>query len=177
MVKKNFPTNEEIAALLRRIAAVYEIKGNQFFKVNAYRRAADGIEHATSEAKDFYDEDRLDEIPGVGKNIACHLKELFETGKVKHFDHLLKKLPPAVFIFLGLPGIGPKTAYKLATKLNIKKAENALQRLKRAAQNQQIRKIAGFKEQTEKKILAALKSQKKKKNLRPSASTNDDCLP
>ena len=164
MAKRNFPTNEEIAALLRRIAAVYEIKGNQFFKVNAYRRAADGIEHATSEAKDFYDEGKLDELPGVGKNIARHLKELFETGKVKHFDRLLKKLPPAVFIFLDLPGIGPKTAYKLATKLNIKKAENALQRLKRAAQNQQIRKIAGFKEQTEKKILAALKSQKKKKN-------------
>ncbi len=159
-VKKNF-TNQEIAQLLRQIAAVYEIKGKSQFKVNAYHRAADGIEHATSEAKDLWDENQLDQIPGVGKSIARHLDELFRTGHVKHFDKLMANLPPAAFVFLSISGIGPKTAYKLSKNLNIISAKNAIGRLKRAAQKHKIRQIPGFQAQSEERILKSISLFKK----------------
>src|SRR3989337_2147029 len=104
-------SNTAIARLFREIAAAYEVKGENRFKIRAYDTAADSIEHATSEVKDLWEEGRLGEIPGVGESIASHLDEYFRTAKVKHFDDVKKNLPSGMFAFFGLEGIGPKTAY------------------------------------------------------------------
>jgi len=166
--KKTF-TNQEIAQLLRNVAAVYEIKGNNRFKIIAYQRAADSIEHASSEIKDFWDENQLDQISGIGKSIAAHLDELFKTGKVKHFEKLISKLPPATFIFLNIPNIGPKTAYRLAKSLGINQAKNAIQRLKKAAKQNKISHIPNFGAKSEQKILEGIalmaKTKKRKKRM------------
>jgi len=109
------PTNLEIADLLRNVAAAYELRNanSNKFRIIAYERAADAVEHASSELKDLWDEDKLEDVPGVGKSIAAHLDELFKTGKVGHFDELLKGYPKKMFKLIKLPGIGPKTAFKL----------------------------------------------------------------
>lgn len=153
-------TNLQVAKLLRAVSAAYEIKGDNRFKVVAYDEAATAIEHSTSEAKDLWDDDNLKSIPGVGESIAKHLDELFRTGKVKHFDHVLKGLPPAMFELLDVPGIGPKTAYKLTRALKIQEAKDALSRLKKAAEQGKIRRIEGFGEQSEKEILEHLREYK-----------------
>lgn len=108
-------TNLEIAELLRSVAASYQLKnkdGNKF-RIIAYDRAADAIEHASSEIKDLWDEGKLEEIPGVGPNIAKHLDELFRTGSSKHFEKIMKGIPKSAFKLMELPGIGIKSALKL----------------------------------------------------------------
>ena len=151
-----FFTNKEIAKLFREIAAAYEVKGENRFKIIAYDNAATSIEHATSELKDLWEEDKLDNVPGLGKGIQAHLNELFKTGKVKHFDDLKKNLPPGMFEILGLPGVGPKNAYKLAKELKIKTVED----LKKKAQEGEIRKIPGFGEKSEQEILSSVEQSK-----------------
>jgi len=148
--------NQEIAKLLRNVAAAYEVKGKNKFKVMAYQRAATAVEHATSEVKDLWDDGELNTLPGIGKSIAAHLDELFRTGQVKHFALVMKNLPPAMFAILDIPGIGPKTAFKLCQKLGIKSKKGAVNRLKRAAQKGKIRLIEGFGEKSEKEILAGI---------------------
>src|SRR3990172_5862511 len=108
-------TNLEIAELLRAVAAAYQLKGadKNKFKIIAYQRAADAIEHLSSEAKDVWDEDKLDDIAGIGPSLASHLDEIFKTGKSKHFAKVMQGLPTAMFELLEVPGIGPKTAFKL----------------------------------------------------------------
>ncbi len=106
-------TNLEIAELLRRMAAAYQILDENRFRIIAYDRAADSIEHSTSEVKDLWDDGKLKDIPGVGPAIADYLDELFKTGRVKHFDSTMNRVPQAVFPLLLVPGIGPKKAYKL----------------------------------------------------------------
>ena len=128
-------TNQEVAELLSSVAAAYKIKKANRFRIIAYERAAAEIEQGTREVKELWQEGRLAAIPGVGVNIAKHLDELFRTGKVKHFQKVMKTLPPAMFVFLKIPGVGPKTAYKLCRKLGIKKAANALERLRQAAKD------------------------------------------
>ena len=147
-------SNQEIAELLREVAAAYEVKGEERFKVAAYEEAAAGVEHASSAIKDLWDDGKLEEIPGVGKGIAVHLDELFRKGKVKHFEAVTSGLPPAMFEFLRLRGVGPKTAYKLAKELGIKKREGATAKLTQAARKGKIAKVAGFGEETEKAVLA-----------------------
>jgi len=154
--------NKQIAKLLRSVAAAYEVKGADKFKVAAYERAATAVEHATSDLKNLWDDGELSSLAGVGASIASHLDELFRTGKVKHFQLIMKGLPPAMFVFLDLPGVGPKTAFKLCQKLGIISVKNALSRLKIAAKKGKIKKIPGFGGQSEKDILRSLAEEKKR---------------
>jgi len=172
-VKKiHYFSNREISKLLRSVAAAYEIKGEDRFRITAYERAADSVEHATSEVKDLWDDKKLSELAGIGAAIASHLDELFRTGKVKHFDQVFKGLPLAMFELLDLSGIGAKTAYKLAKELKIKSPKKAFSALSKAAKAGKIRQIEGFGEGFEEAILKAIKESKRRlqRILLPNAS-------
>jgi len=114
--------NLEIADLLRAVAASYELRDavRNKFKIVAYERAADAVEHLTSETKDIWDEGKLEEIPGVGPSIAQHLDEIFRTGTSKHFVDTMKNFPSLVFDLMELPKIGPKTALKIVQEYKAK---------------------------------------------------------
>lgn len=151
-------TNKEVAKLFRSVAAAYQVKDESQFRIVAYQRAADSVEHATSEAKDLWDDGKLGELAGIGKSIASHLDELFRKGKVSHFKKVMSGLPPAMFELLSVPGIGAKTAYKLCQNLKIKNAENALKNLEKAAKKGKIRTLEGFGETSEEEILKGIQA-------------------
>lgn len=146
--------NVQIAELLRDIAAAYELQNANVnkFKIIAYERAADSVEHATSELKDLWEEKKLGEVDGLGKSIQEHLDEIFRTGQSKHFDKLMKNIPPMVFELMKIPGIGVKTASKLVDQLKIK----SLSDLKKAANDDRIAELEGFGEESQARILKAL---------------------
>lgn len=155
-------TNSDLAELLRAIAAAYEIAGEQRFKIIAYERAADSIERLTSEAKDLWDEGKLTEVPGIGAAIAQHLDELFRTGRVRHFDAVMKRVPKAVFPLLRIPGIGPKRAYKLVRELRIADdEEDVIGEVAFAARRGKIAPIEGFGEKSQADILSAIEAYTK----------------
>ena len=172
-LKRNM-NNLEIADLLRSISAAYEIrdKNKNRFKVIAYDRAAAAVEHLSSEAKDLWDEGKLEDVPGIGPSIAKHLDEIFRTGKSEHFEKIIGELPPSMFEFMKIPGIGPKTAIKLSNKLKIRNAGGALERLKKAIKEGKVKKIEGMGERTQESIEKAIKEIRdvKKRMLLPYAS-------
>lgn len=172
---------------MRQVAAAYEIKGENRFRIIAYQQAADAVERVTSDVKDLWDDGELNTIPGVGSNIAQHLDELFRRGKVKHFEQVMKGLPSSMFSLIDVPGFGAKTAYKLVKVLGIKLAkgwsppkadgplacafggnqELVVKKLIEAAKDHKISKIEGFGEKSEAKILEnLLEYQKKQKQPR-----------
>ena len=157
-------TNQEIAELLRAVAAAYQLKGENVnrFKIVAYQRAADAVEHATSELKDLWDDGKLDQVPGIGMSIASHLDELFKIGKSKHFEEVMKGLPPSMFELMKVPGIGAKTAYKLAQELGIKNAKNAISQLEKAVKQGKVKGIEGFGQQSEEAIEKSIKETKER---------------
>ncbi len=138
------------------MAAAYEILGENQFKVIAYDKAADSIEHATSEIKDLWDDGKLDTVPGIGKSISEHLDELFKTGKVKHFETVMKKVPTGVFPLLGVPGLGPKKAFKLAKILKLNNPKTVIADLAKAAETHKIAGLEGFGEKSESDILVSI---------------------
>jgi len=133
-------TNLQIAELLRNVASSYQYKDqNKYkFQIIAYNRAADSIEHATSELKDLWDDEKLDDVPSVGASIANHLDEVFRTGKSKHFEELMKDIPKEAFMLMALPKVGLKTAMKMISELpkaeleeKVKEAEKIMSKVKR----------------------------------------------
>lgn len=154
-------TNLEIARELRNVAAAYQILDENRFKIIAYEKAADSIEHLTSEAKDLWDDKKLNDIPAIGATIAGHLDELFRTGKVKHWQAVMKKVPEAVFPLLSVPGIGPKKAYKLVRELRLKSEKTAIFDLEKAAKRGTIEPIEGFGKRSQEVIYEGIGSFKR----------------
>lgn len=150
--------NLQVASLLRAIAASYQIKDAEKnkFRIIAYERAADAVEHLSSEIKDLYDEGELDQIPGVGASIASHLSELFKTGRSSHFEEVTKGIPDAVFILMDLPRIGPKTALKLVKGLKLENSKNPISDLEKKALQGKISLLEGFGEESQNDILKSI---------------------
>jgi DNA polymerase (family 10) len=161
MPKEHFFSNQQIADLLRKVATAYQIKDENRFRIAAYEAAAAAIEHSTVELKDLWDERRLKEVPGVGESLAGHLDELFRTGRVKHFETVFKDLPPAMFVFEKIPGVGPKKAYRLSDELGIKEEKYAVERLKKAALSGKVSKLEGFGKKSEEELLKGIEAFKK----------------
>jgi DNA polymerase (family 10) len=131
-MEKKF-SNKEVATLLRNVSAAHQVKGRaNFFQIRAYDLAADAIEHASSDIRALWETGDLDKIPGVGSNIANYLDELYTTGEVKHFKQVFKGIPDSMFEFLKVPGVGPKTAYKLA-KTGVKNTQDLAKQIKSKA--------------------------------------------
>lgn len=151
------PTNTDISELLRDVAAAYQLSDEKKyrFQIIAYQRAADAVEHATSELYDLWENDELTDIPGVGKSISEHLSELFEKGASTHFESLLEKIPKAVFVLMKVPGIGPKKAFRLATEFNLSE-KKALDEAEAAGKAGKIAELSGFGVESEKAILQGI---------------------
>lgn len=145
-------SNAQVAKLLKEVSAAHAVKGGNYFKIIAYDRAADNVEHATSELKDLWDDGKLNSVPGLGASIQGHLDELFKTGEVKHFESVKKGLPPGMFPLLDIPGMGPKSAYKLAKALKIKTIDD----LETSAKAGKIEGLPGFGAKSQGDILKSI---------------------
>ena len=150
--------NKEVARLLRNVAASYRIKDEKkyYFQLIAYENASDTIESLPEQLENLYKENKLDNVPNIGKTIKSRLEELFKKGKVSHFDYVLKGIPPAVFALIEIPSLGPKRAYKLSIELGLKNQDTAVDELEKIAKSGGIAKIPGFGEKSEKDILRAI---------------------
>lgn len=156
-------TNKEIAQLLRNVAASYQIKNEAKFRFQllAYQNAADAIDGLTTQVADLYKEGKLDDIPGVGATLKQRLEELLSTGKVAHFDEVMSGIPKPVFLFIQIPSIGPKKAYRLATEFKIDNEKTALDDLTKVANAGEIATLEGFGEKSQSDILRAIEEYKK----------------
>lgn len=155
-------TNVEIAKILRQVAAAYAIKNEAKyrFQILAYQKAADSIESSTTEVKDMLVVDKLDKIPGIGTNISDHLIELFKEGTVKHFDTILKEIPPAVFPLLDIPTFGPKKAFKLIKAFSLQDPQTVIEDIYSLAQNNKISTLPTFGEKSQSDIIRAIDEYK-----------------
>ena len=136
--------NLEISTIFRDIAKILEIKGDNPFRIRAYERAAQNIEGLTEDIEGYIKEDRLTEIPGIGKDISEKIKEIVKTGKLKALADLKKTIPGGLLDLLNIPSVGPKTAKLLYEKLKIKNISD----LEGVIRKNKLGGIFGIKEKT-----------------------------
>ena len=84
--------NAEIAAVFRDIADLLEKKQENWFKIRAYRKAADSIEGLPVPVEQLVTEGRLKEISGVGEAITKKVTELVTTGSLEYYEKLKAEL-------------------------------------------------------------------------------------
>jgi len=137
-------TNLELAATFRDIANILEIKGENIFRVRAYSRAAQNIESLGEDIADYIRDGRLNEIPGIGRDLSERIKEYASTGKIKIYEDLKKSVPVGLIALLNIPSVGPKTAKLLYEKLKIKNITD----LEKAISASKLQGLFGIKEKT-----------------------------
>lgn len=155
-------SNKSLVELLRFVAAAYTLTNENKFKIIAYQKAADTIEHMASELYDSWKDGRFEKISGIGPTIGEHIREYFERGFSSHFDKILSQIPKPVFVLMQVPSIGPKTAFKLVKELNLKSAETVVSDLKKAAEAGKIETIPTFGKKSQEEILHAIELYSKK---------------
>src|SRR3989344_1747724 len=151
--------NKEIAKILMEMSTLYEMEGI-LFKPRAYEKAALGFESIDKEVKEIYKEGgekALLEIPGVGKGIAFHIKQLLEKGHFDEYEKLKKKIPVNISELTAIEGLGPRMVKTLWQKLKIRNLTD----LEKAAKAGKIRKLEHFGEKSEQKILKGIEFLKK----------------
>lgn len=153
-------TNQQVAQLLRKMAAAYEIKSGDFFHIQAYQNAAESIDHLGANIRDLWQQEKLGRVAGLGEKLTAHIDELFRTGKVQRFQTVMKGIPAGTFGLLDLPDIGPKTAFKIATKLDLKTEETALDELRSALAEGGLNDVEGIGPKTIEGLLQALGAKK-----------------
>jgi DNA polymerase (family 10) len=153
-----YVTNNEISKLLNNVAAAYSIKDEKKFRfqILAYEKAAESIENLPTQLQDLYREDKLKGIPGIGPTIQSRLEELFKTGKVAHFEDIMKDIPLSFFPLLNIPSFGPKKAYRLVMEFNLKDPATIIEDIEKIANKGKIASLAGFGEKSQADILRAI---------------------
>jgi len=145
--------NAEIATMFDQAADLLEIKGDNPFRVRAYRRAARTIEGLPQSVGSMLAKEAdLSELPGIGKDLAGKITGIVESGHFDLLDQLKKKLPGDLGAMAGLPGLGPKRIKLLYDKAKVRTLDD----LRRAIKIGKLHGLHGFGPVIEKKLAAAL---------------------
>ncbi len=148
--------NQEIARIFNDIADLLEIKGENPFRIRAYRRAALNIEGLTKDVAETT-KDELIKIPGIGQDLAGKIEEYVRTGRLQFYEDLKKEVPEGLSLLLSVPSLGPKTAKLLFERLKIKNLGD----LEHFARGHKLRGLPGIKEKTEENILKGIEMLKR----------------
>src|SRR5512146_3367808 len=105
--------NQEIARIFAEMADILEIKGDNPFKIRAYRRAALNLEGLARNIDELSREELL-AIPGIGEELAAKIEEYVQTGSMHAHEKLKEEVPPGILELLAVPGLGPRTAKLLS---------------------------------------------------------------
>lgn len=119
------PGNRQAAECLREAADLLEHQGANPFRVDAYRKAAETVEHLDRGIAEIVRRDGVEgllALPNVGHGIARALRELVATGRWAFVERLRGRLEPEA-LFQSIPGVGPELARRIHESLDIDSLE------------------------------------------------------
>ncbi|AEE90867.1 DNA polymerase/3'-5' exonuclease PolX [Includes: DNA polymerase type-X; 3'-5' exodeoxyribonuclease] [Tepidanaerobacter acetatoxydans Re1] len=148
--------NFEVAFIFNDIANMLEIKGENFFKIRAYRKAAYTIENLPLEIEDLAKQSQLQEIEGIGKALSEKIYEIIDTGTCRYYEELKKNFPPGLVEMLKIPGMGAKKIKLVYDSLGI----SSIEELEEAARRHKLRTLPGIGVKTEQAILKGIQTLK-----------------
>src|SRR6266581_2531028 len=143
--------NQEIARIFAEMADILEIKGDNPFKIRAYRRAALNLEGLAKSVGELTHEELL-AIPGIGEELAAKIVEYLQTGAIHAHEKLKGEIPAGLLELLAVPGLGPKTAKHLHEAVHV----TSLEELEQLAREHRLAGVPGIQQKTEENILKGI---------------------
>lgn len=148
---------EEMAGVLEKIALLLELKGENPFKVRAYRQGAEIVLAMEEDVVELAKNDGLEGVKGIGDALREKLGELARTGRLEFYEKLKGEFPPTIFDLFEVQGLGPKKIKALYDELGVA----SLEQLRAACAEGRVAALAGFGEKTQQKILEGIAANEK----------------
>jgi DNA polymerase (family X) len=148
------PRNADVADQLDLLADISEIRGEDSFRVSAYRRAAQRVRESSALVSQLALDGKAKDLNGIGQTIENKIVEIVEDGEIHALTKRKAEIPADVVRFTKLPGLGPKTARKIWQELGV----TTVAELKEAAEAQRLRTLAGVGARLEENVLKALEA-------------------
>ncbi len=134
--------NLRIAALFEEVADLLELDGADAHRVHAYREGAQTLRALRRPAREVLARGgarALVALRHIGRGLAAAIEEYLLTGELRLLTRLRGKHAP-VELFASLPGVGPKLAARIVTKLGVLTLED----LELAAHDGRLLAVEGF---------------------------------
>ena len=150
-------TRDHLAEVLDEIALLLELKGENTFKIRAYRNGSEIVQSFDGDIVQRARENDLKGIKGIGEALQQKLHELASSGLLAFHQNLRNEFPEGLFELLELQGLGPRKVRALYEELSV----SSLGGLKRACQSGQVSELPGFGKKSEEKILGAIEAHER----------------
>lgn len=146
----------QVARVLREIALLLQLRGDNPFKSRAYDVAADRIMGLPDDLVVMVSEKRLREIPGIGDALETLITELVTTGQSSQHQKLLEQFGPGALELIAIPDLGPKKVARLL-ELGFK----TIAELEAACRDDKLKETKGFGAKSQEKILKGIAQLKR----------------
>ncbi|WP_153464725.1 DNA polymerase/3'-5' exonuclease PolX [Sediminibacillus terrae] len=140
---------KDVIKLLEKIAVYLELKGENPFKISAYRKAAQALE---TDDRSLNEIDDFTKITGIGKGTATVIDSFIANGESDTLRQLQEEVPEGLVPLLNLPGLGGKKLARLYQELGVVDAAS----LKEACETGKVEALSGFGKKSAEKIVKAL---------------------
>ncbi len=142
--------NKQIINKLTELADMLDIKGENQFRIRAYRNAARSLSGVTRSISDMVkNNEDVASLPGIGKSMSDKIEEIVKTGQLEQLNQLREEVPESLVEVMRLEQLGPQRTKILSEELNIR----SIDELKEALEKGKVENIKGFGKKTAEKIL------------------------
>jgi DNA polymerase (family X) len=149
---KDFVDKKAVADVLEQIAAFLELKGENPFRIRAFRTAARAIGGFGGDLRQGLEDGSLAAAKGVGPATLQIATELINTGRAGILEELREQIPPGLVEMLAISGLGVAKIRQIHDVLGIE----SLPDLEAAASDGRLAKLPRFGRKTSENILKSI---------------------
>jgi DNA polymerase (family 10) len=141
-----------VAQVLEQIASFLELKGENPFRVRAFRTAARTIASLPVDLTEALADGSLSNTKGVGPGTLAIVQELVTLGRATALEELREQVPPGLVEMLQISGLGVAKIRQIHESLDI----DSLPELEAAARDGRLARLPRFGPKTAENILKGI---------------------
>jgi len=149
---RSFMDKKAVAQVLEQIAAFLELKGENPFRIRAFRTAARAVGSFNGDLRDGLDDGSLAGTKGVGPATLQIVSEIVTTGRASMLEELREQIPPGLVEMLAISGLGVAKIRQIHDVLDI----DSVPELEAAALDGRLAKLPRFGPKTSENILKGI---------------------
>ncbi|MBM4123409.1 MAG: histidinol-phosphatase [Nitrospira sp.] len=152
-------TNRALAQIFLAMADLLAVRRDNPHRIRAYRRAAESLRDLPEDVATLSQRGALQEIPGIGKDLAAKIQEYLKTGVIQSYEAIKAPLPPEIATWTTLPGLSDTVVQHLYFRLGI----GTLADLETLVRSHLLRTLPGV-TATEEALLDAIHARQQEEN-------------
>lgn len=146
----------DITLILKEIAELLELKGENHFKTRAYSNAASLISDGNLDIEKHVKDGTLCEVNGIGAALHEKLTQYVETGRMDYYEKLKEEIPAEMIAISKIKGVGAKKAKALVEKHNV----SSVDELEQMAISGELMALKGFGAKSAQQVLDSINERK-----------------